>query len=204
MRFHHRGTLLAALLVGVLALSACSDTGGGDESADADGTTEAPTSEAPPEETESTPTESAGSTVITIAADTVSGPLNIPEDQRATAVCVLQSRFARNSEIVWRARVFDGFGEQLDDTALQSVQVQLADGQTFDMRYGPHPRDTPADFFWTASFDIPADYPTGTLGYEIVATAADGTTGTFEPFNVTSSLLTITDEVLEQIEDEEA
>lgn len=139
-----------------------------------------------------------------IDADTVWGPANIPDEERASKSCVQNNRFARNEEIVWRVKVFDPLtGQPMDDTMLDSVQVILPD-QVLDMRYGPHPRDTPADFFWTASFDIPADYPTGTLGYEIVATAADGTTGTFEPFNVTPSLLTITDEVLEQIEDEEA
>jgi len=33
----------------------------------------------------------------------------------------------------------------------------------------------------------------------VVATATDGRTGSFLPFNVASSLLTITDEVLETI-----
>jgi hypothetical protein len=111
--------------------------------------------------------------------DTVSGPLNIPEAEMGGAVCVQQSRFARNSEIVWRARVLDGAGAQLGDGDLESVEVRLADGQTFDMRYGPHPRDNATDEFWTAAFDVPADYPTGTLNYEIVATATDGTTATF-------------------------
>jgi hypothetical protein len=138
---------------------------------------------------------------LTVQADTVSGPLNIPGDQRASRVCVQQSRFARNSEIVWRARVMDPItGVQLDEAALASVQVRLADGQVLDMRYGPHPRDNPTDFFWTTAFDVPADYPTGTLGYEVIATGIDGQTGSFAPFNVAPSLLTITDEIFDQIE----
>lgn len=139
---------------------------------------------------------------LIVQADVVSGPLNIPEEERAGRVCVLQSRFARNSEIVWRARVINPItGEQLSDTDLESVQVVLADGQVFDMRYGDHPRDNPTDRFWTTAFDVPADYPTGTLGYEIVATASDGSTGSFVPFNVAPSLLTITDDVYETIEE---
>jgi hypothetical protein len=141
---------------------------------------------------------------LIVQADTVSGPLNIQEDQAAGRICVLQSRFARNSEIVWRARVMDPItGEQLDDTSLESIQVRLADGQVLDMRYGDHPRDNPTDRFWTTSFDIPEDYPTGSLGYEIVASGAEGRTGSFIPFNVAPSLLTITDEVYETIEEEE-
>jgi hypothetical protein len=150
--------------------------------------------------------EETTTTVVTAAlivqADVVSGPLNIPGDQRAGRVCVLQNRFARNSEIVWRARVVDPVsGEQLDDTALEGVQVELADGQVLDMRYGPHPNDNPTDRFWTTSFDIPEDYPTGSLGYEIVATGTDGRTGSFVQFNVAPSLLTITDEVYETVEE---
>lgn len=152
-----------------------------------------------------TSTAPAVQAALIIQADTVSGPLNIPEEQRASAVCVLQSRFARNSEIVWRARIVDpATGEQLGDDTLQSVVVNLGDGQTLEMRYGPHPRDNPTDFFWTTSFDIPVDYPTGTLDYEIVATGADGNSGTFKPFDVAPSLLTVTDEVLETIEEEGA
>lgn len=155
------------------------------------------------DEAESTTTVAAPpDTVLAVSADIVWGPLNIPEDQRATQVCVLGNRFPKNSEIVWRARVVDPVtGEDMSDEELASVQVQLSDGQVLDMRYGPHPPDTPADFFWTTSFDIPVDYPSGTLGYEIVATAADGRTGTFTQFQVAPSLLTITDEVLETIEE---
>lgn len=139
---------------------------------------------------------------LTVQADTVSGPLNIPSDQAAGRVCVAQSRFARNSEIVWRVRVIDPVtGQQLDDTAIQALQVKLADGQVLDMRYGDHPRDNPTDRFWTTSFDIPEDYPTGTLGYEVVAEDTSGRTGNFTPFNVAPSLLTITDEVYEIIEE---
>lgn len=140
-----------------------------------------------------------------IQADVVAGPRNIPEAERAGRVCVLQSRFPRNSEVVWRARVIDPVsGEELDDSTLESVEVRLGDGQTFAMRYGPHPRENPTDFFWTTAFDVPEDYPSGTLNYEIVATGPGGETATFTPFNVAPSLLTVTDEVLEQIEEEEA
>lgn len=176
--------LLAMVTAVALLAVAC----GGD-----DGTTE-------PEATE---TAAAGGGLV-IAADTVSGPLNMPADGSAGGVCVLKSMFPRNSEIVWRARVVDSAGEQLDDTAIESMVVELGDGQTLDMRYGDHPRDNPTDQFWTTAFDIPEDYPTGTLDYTITATATDGRTASYKPFNVAPSLLTITDDVLETIEEEES
>lgn len=175
---------VALLTVAMLVLSACGESA---------------------EDTEETTTTAvAVQEPLVIQADTVSGPLNIPEEEGG-AVCVQQSRFARNSEIVWRARVIDPVtGEELGDDTLSSVVVNLGDGQTLEMRYGPHPRENPTDSFWTTSFDIPADYPTGTLDYEIVATGPDGETASFRPFDVAPSLLTVTDEVLETIEEEGA
>jgi hypothetical protein len=64
------------------------------------------------------------------------------------------------------------------------------------MHFAPHPKDNPVDYFWSASFEIPADYPTGTLNYEIVATDKNGTTASFKPFPVAPSLVTVTDETV--------
>jgi hypothetical protein len=115
---------------------------------------------------------------------------------------VQNNRFARNEAIVWRVKVFDPItGEPMDDTMLESVQVVLPD-QALDMRYGPHPRDTPADFFWTLGWDIPEDYPTGELAYTVSATSTDGRTGTYEQFGVSPARLIITEEVRPIIEDE--
>jgi hypothetical protein len=169
--------IFALCLIAILTLGACSST------------------------TETTEETVAVVLPLAVSADTVWGPLNVPEDQRGGQVCVLGSRFPRNSEIVWRARVLDpDTGTELDDTAT-TVEVRLADGQVFEMRYAPHPRENPTDFFWTTSFDIPVDYPSGTLNYEIVATTTDGREGSFAPFNVAPSLLTITEETLDTIEE---
>lgn len=134
---------------------------------------------------------------LSIQADMVAGTKNLPDADRATKSCVLQSRYARNSQVVWRARVIDGAdGSQLDDSKLDSVTVKLGDGQSFPMKFGPHPKGTPTDAFWATSWTVPADYATGTVDFTITATTKDGTTTKFEPFKVASSLLTITNEVL--------
>ncbi len=132
---------------------------------------------------------------LILQADTVWGPKNIAKADLAGKICVQRNLFARNEEIVWRVKVIDpATGEPMDDQALSSVAVKLAD-QSLDLRYGPHPKDNPADYFWTVSWLIPKDHPTGELPYTIEATAKDGRTGTFEQFGVTLARLTVTDEI---------
>ena len=131
---------------------------------------------------------------LILQADTVWGPKNIAKADLAGKICVQRNLFARNEEIVWRVKVIDpATGNPMDDQALSSVTVKLAD-QSLDLRYGPHPKDNPADYFWTMSWLIPEDHPSGELPYTIEATAKDGRTGTFEQFGVSFARLTITDE----------
>lgn len=127
-----------------------------------------------------------------VDVDTVRGGANLSEDDPA---CVQMSQFAHNEEIVWRVKVTDpATGQQMDDTALESLQVVLPD-QTLDMHYGGHPNSNPVDFFWAVSFDIPEDYPSGIISYTVNATATDGRTGSWDQFGVAAAQLTVTDEV---------
>ncbi len=134
---------------------------------------------------------------LLIAADVVQGSKNVPQAQAALKSCVLSSRFPRNSEIVFRVRVYDPHtGDLMDGAALSGVQVQLANGTNVDLNYGAHPKDPPNEYYWANSWVIPKDAPTGTLRYSIQATANDGRTGEFEPISVAASLPSITDETL--------
>ena len=95
--------------------------------------------------------------------------------------------------IVFRTRVVDPqTGQDMTDSELQSVEVTLPDGTVFDDSYGGHPGGgTPTDYFWSVAWEIPLNYPTGSLGYTVTATANDGRTGSYTDFNVSSSQLTI-------------
>lgn len=137
---------------------------------------------------------------LLIAADIVQGSKNVPTDQASMKSCVLSSRYPRNSEIVWRVRVYDPrTAELMDNKALSGVQVLLANGNTVDLNYGAHPKDPPNEFYWANSWVVPKDAPTGTLRYSIQATAVDGRTGGFEPVSVAASLPAITEEVLKDL-----
>lgn len=142
---------------------------------------------------------------LIVYGDIVQGGKNISEDQRADRSCVLTSRFPRNSELVWRVRVIDPETRQtMDDTMLEKVEVILSDGQVFEMEFGAHPGPPrPArDYYWTVPWTVPQDYPTGTFSYTVRATDPAGRVGEYKPFDIPSSLPTITEDVLEDIEEE--
>lgn len=136
-----------------------------------------------------------GQGFLFIDSDIVLGPKNLTEEEKPTKTCVQGNRFAHNEDIVWRVKVIDPLtGQPMDDTTLASVEVALPT-EPLSMHYGGHPKDTPVDFFWTTSWVVPEDYPTGVVEYTITATALDGRVGTWEQFGVSLAQLTVTDEV---------
>jgi hypothetical protein len=140
-------------------------------------------------------------TTLSVHADTVQGPENLPEEERPLLSCVQKNRYARNEQIVWRVRVIDPLtGEPMDDQALSAVVVKLPD-QELALRWGPHPRDNPLEFFWTVAWTVPESYPSGQLPYTVEATASDGRTGMFDEFRVAPARLAVTEEIREVIEE---
>ena len=108
--------------------------------------------------------------------------------------CVLNNQFKRLEKVVWRVRVLDPTGKPLDDKGLKSLVIELPDGQKLAGRFAPHPppRVGPAtDYFWTARWVIPGDYPSGSFAYKVVATALDGSSQSWEPFKREPTQLTI-------------
>jgi hypothetical protein len=96
-------------------------------------------------------------------------------------ICVLTSQFKRGENVVFRIRVRNPQGKPLDTAGIKSIEVELADGRKLPTRYGGHPPRQPTDFFWTAAWMIPENYPTGSLGYSITATDMAGNTVKWEP-----------------------
>jgi hypothetical protein len=131
-----------------------------------------------------------------LAVDMVIGSKNVPGDKKSLLSCTLSSRFPRNSEMVWRARVFDpATGDPIDDKAMDKVEIKLANGEVRSAVYGPHPKDPPGEAFWTASWLVPKGHPTGTLSYLVTATDKTGRNGEWKPFSTAPSLPIILDEV---------
>lgn len=107
------------------------------------------------------------------------------------AGCVLANQFKPGEVVVFRVAVQDASGTELTDTDLASLTANLPDGQSFDMHYGTHPPGDATDAYWTVAWLIPDDYPTGTLGYSIIATDKDGNAHQWAPFDMFPSKLTI-------------
>lgn len=133
-------------------------------------------------------------TFLILQGDTVRSPENLTDEEKTFLSCVQQSRFPQGSRIVWRYRVLDpSTNTALDDKALKSFDLILPDGKTVAFKYGGHGGTKPnyAEYFWTAGFSIPADYPTGLFNYQVKAVSAEGAIGTFEQMKVPAAQLTI-------------
>ena len=104
--------------------------------------------------------------------------------------CVLSSRYKRGEAVAWRVRAQLPNGQVADDSAITSMVVELGSGDRIPLEYGPH-GNPPTDFFWAESWTVPASYPTGSLGYKVIATMQDGSVVTWEPFTRPASVLTI-------------
>ncbi len=151
---------------------------------------------------------------LIVAGDTVRA--HIPSD--FGPLCVLSTQFARGEGITWRLRVWDpetGMHLPADSSELIETQpdadalaamvegltvtVHLSDGQTFPARFAGHggEGDIKGDYFWTAFWAIPVDYPTGTLeDWVTVEWKEGGKTGTSQPIDISYSKLTILEETI--------
>ena len=50
----------------------------------------------------------------------------------------------------------------------------------------------PTDFFWSIFWTIPANHPTGSIGYKVVATMMDDSVVEWKPFNrATTELMVV-------------
>lgn len=97
--------------------------------------------------------------------------------------CVLNAQFRRGTHLVWRFEVFDtSTAKRLTSLDTPSVKLVLAHGQELTARFARKGGTGP--WTWVAAWDVPANYPFGALGYQIVVKSKDGRTGTFDPNTV--------------------
>jgi hypothetical protein len=113
------------------------------------------------------------------------------QDGAPGPVCVLTSEFQHLEKVVFRFRVRDQNGTELDDKALKSLIVELPSGEKLEGYYGGHPPASPEVYMWVATWTIPASYPSGTLTYKAVATDRQGQSQSWEPLRRVTSQLAV-------------
>jgi hypothetical protein len=109
---------------------------------------------------------------------------------QAGPFCVLVNQFKHNEAVAFRIRVLQPSGDIADDKVLKSVVVELGNGQKLPAAYKSH-GNPPTDYFWSLYWTIPADHPTGSVGYKVIATMNDGSVEEWKPFNRPTTALMV-------------
>jgi hypothetical protein len=136
------------------------------------------------------PVNSAGNykpadTLIVYGDTVVFGDSSNPE------TCIVKSRYRAGEGVGFRMTALEPDTGKYDDAAELTVTLNYG-GKTEDvpMRYrgsgsNPHPG------MWTGKWVVPDDAATGVVKYTVVAKDSKGRSGTWQPFNVEQSMLTI-------------
>jgi hypothetical protein len=111
---------------------------------------------------------------------------------QAGPFCVLVNQYKRNEAVAFRIRILQPNGQPADEKMLKSVVVELGNGQRWPTHYGPH-GTPPTDYFWSMFWTIPGNTPTGSIGYKVIATMADGSQVVWKPFNRATTALMVVD-----------
>lgn len=102
--------------------------------------------------------------------------------------CILKSRFRRGEAVGFRMTAIMPLSGEIDETA--DLTVKLANGESVPMRWRGT-GDNPRKWLWTGKWVVPETAPVGVMKYTVEAKDKEGRTGTFAPFDVVSSMLTI-------------
>jgi hypothetical protein len=102
--------------------------------------------------------------------------------------CVLKSRYRRGEPVGFRMTAIYPLSGEFAETA--ELLVKLANGETIPMRWRGT-GDNPRRWLWTAKWVVPDNAPLGVMRYTVDAKDKEGRAGTFAPFEIEASLLTI-------------
>ena len=105
--------------------------------------------------------------------------------------CIVKSRYKAGESVGFRMTALDPQTGKYADAAEMTVTVNYG-GKTEDisMRYrGSGSNAHPG--MWTGKWVVPDDAPAGVVKYTVVAKDPAGRSGTWQPFNIEQSMLTI-------------
>lgn len=102
-----------------------------------------------------------------------------------TVPCVQSGVFKRGMRLVFRYEILDtSTGKRVTDRDGATTKVRLQHGEELTARWairGSVAALPDSAWMWDVAWDIPPDYPIGSLDYTIVVGTKDGRTGTFTP-----------------------
>jgi hypothetical protein len=102
-----------------------------------------------------------------------------------TVPCVQSGVFKRGMRLVFRYEILDtSTGKRVTDKDGAITKVRLQHGEELTARWairGSVAALPDSAWMWDVAWDIPPDYPVGSLDYTILVTTNDGRTGTFTP-----------------------
>jgi hypothetical protein len=102
-----------------------------------------------------------------------------------TVSCIQSGVFKRGMRLVVRFEVLDtSTAKRITDKDGATVKMVLPNGEEVVARWtirGSAVALPDSAWMWDTTWEIPPDYPVGTLDYKIIVTTKDGRTGTFTP-----------------------
>lgn len=102
-----------------------------------------------------------------------------------TVPCIQSGVFKRGMRLVFRYEILDvSTGKRITDKDGATTKVRLQHGEELTARWairGSAAALPDSAWMWDTSWDIPPDYPVGSLDYTITVSTKDGRTGTFIP-----------------------
>jgi len=103
----------------------------------------------------------------------------------STVPCVQSGVFKRGMRLVFRYEILDiSTGKRVTDKDGATTKVRLQHGEELTARWlirGSVNALPDSAWMWDVAWDIPPDYPVGSLDYTITVSTKDGRTGTFIP-----------------------
>ena len=103
----------------------------------------------------------------------------------STIPCIQSGVFKRGMRIVFRYEILDvSTGKRVTDRDGAATKVRLQHGEELTARWairGSAVALPDSAWMWDVAWDIPPDYPVGSLDYTIAVSTKDGRTGTFIP-----------------------
>lgn len=116
---------------------------------------------------------------VFLYVDVVNGNPKPPAVKRSRS-CTQWSSFKRGERPVFRVYgVETGTGEALTTENVKYAYVKIPGLANAKLNWGPHGSGSAKTWFWTAGFDIPADYPLGVVAFKVVFKTESGMFGTY-------------------------